>query len=92
VVSRKLLTRLRECTARWLKYRERGSYGCIPPGRRAAPVMGIKRCRDRSNRDHRSPSKAAQYVLGNCWFNVQSGYRKYPPRALLKSRAIFRYG
>jgi hypothetical protein len=24
----------------------------------------------------------AQYVLGNCWFNVQSGYGKYPPRAL----------
>jgi hypothetical protein len=26
--------------ARWFKYRESGSYGCIPPGRRAAPVMG----------------------------------------------------
>jgi hypothetical protein len=37
--------------SRWFEYREMGSYGCVAPGRRAAPgraapVMGNKRCRD----------------------------------------------
>jgi hypothetical protein len=51
---------------RWFKYRERGSCECTPPGRRAAPVLGIKRCRDCGNRNHRSLTPVAQGVLGSC--------------------------
>jgi hypothetical protein len=35
-------------------------------GKRAAPAMGIERCRDCSRRNHRSLTPVAQGVLGNC--------------------------
>jgi hypothetical protein len=42
--------------ARWFKIREKRLQNLL--GRRASTAMGIKRCRDRSNRNHRS--------LGQC--------------------------